>query len=241
MPNVLADLKPWDFVLVVAVSLQATVLAYLYNPKWKAFVLTLPVPYTLAVLAVGRPVDATNVLGLILLLIFMHGVRLLHYDLRVPIVPSIVISSAVYCIIGSALARVVPADSVAFWTAAALTMGIAAIFYRSSSNSSEEGRRSACPVWIKLPIVMGVVLGLVIVKKSLHGFATTFPMVGFVATYEARKCLCTMTGQIPVLMMTIIPLMMVCRLAEHSLGLIASLALGWIVFFAVLYPFTGDL
>jgi hypothetical protein len=203
--------------------------------------LTLPIPFSIAVLAVGRRVDATNVLGLVLLLIFTHGVRLLHYNLRVPIVLSITISAACYCIVGSALARVVPGNSTAFWIAVVFALVLAVIFYRYSVDSEEEGHRSPCPVWIKLPVVASVVIGLVIIKMSLHGFTTVFPMVGVIAAYEARKCLRTISRQIPVVMITMIPLMVVCRLAQPTLGPILALAIGWVVFLAALYPFTGDI
>ena len=99
---------PWDLLLIAAVSVQATVLAYLYHPRWKALVLTLPIPFTMASLALGRPIDATNILGLGLLLLFTHGVRVLHQRLRLPIVAAIVLSALAYCVAGWALAGVPP-------------------------------------------------------------------------------------------------------------------------------------
>ena len=83
----------WDLVLVVVVSIQATILAYLHHPLWKGFMLLLPMPFTVAFLALGRPVDATNILGLVTLLIYTHGVRLLHDQMGVPIVPAIVLAA----------------------------------------------------------------------------------------------------------------------------------------------------
>ena len=78
MHSFVVSLNPWDLLLVIVISVQATVLAYLQQPRWKAFMLSLPVPFTLMVLAAGRPIDVTNVLGLFLLLLFTHGVRWLH-------------------------------------------------------------------------------------------------------------------------------------------------------------------
>jgi hypothetical protein len=69
----------WDIALLALVSSQATLLAYLSHPKWKAIILTLPIPFTLAALAVGLPVSTTHVVALNLLLAFTHGVRWLHY------------------------------------------------------------------------------------------------------------------------------------------------------------------
>ena len=77
----------WDMLLVVAVSLQATALAYVPHPRWKAFLLTLPVPFTLASLSVGQPLDSTNVVALLLLLAYTYGVYCLHVRCRVPMYP----------------------------------------------------------------------------------------------------------------------------------------------------------
>jgi hypothetical protein len=57
----------WDCLLIAVVSPQVALMAYLHHPRWKAFVLSLPLPFSVASLAVGRPVDATNIIGLILL------------------------------------------------------------------------------------------------------------------------------------------------------------------------------
>ena len=70
MHSLAGSLNPWDLLLVIAISVQATILAYLQQPRWKAFVLSLPVPFTLMVLAAAHPVDVTNALGLFLLLLF---------------------------------------------------------------------------------------------------------------------------------------------------------------------------
>ena len=59
-------------------------------------------------------------------------------------------------------------------------------------------------------------------------------MVGVFAAYEARSSLWTISRQIPVVMLTMTPMMMVCRLTQNSIGLGYSLALGWIVFLIVL-------
>ena len=58
---------PWtlaDLALIVTVTAMGVAVAYLRNPEHKATVLMLPVPFTLAMLAVGRPIDATNVIAI---------------------------------------------------------------------------------------------------------------------------------------------------------------------------------
>ncbi len=63
-------------------------------------------------------------------------------------------------------------------------------------------------------------------------------MVGVVASYEARRCLWTMFRQIPVLMVTVGPMMIACRLLEPRFGLAYGLAGGWVVFVAIFVPLT---
>ena len=229
---------PWDIALIVAVSALATVLAYLYHPRWKALTLNLPVPFTLASLALGKPIGATNVMGAMALLLFAHGVRLLHCKVRVPIVPAIILGDLTYCAIGWAAAAVVKETEAAFWVAAILALALGAGFWIAFPHREEPGHRTPLPVHIKLPIIVGVVAILVLIKNSLRGFFTMFPMVSTVAAYEARKSLWAISRQMPVLLLTMVPMMIVAHLSFQRVGLGRSLALGWVVFLAIFIPLT---
>jgi len=237
MPEALR-FSPWDWALIAVVSVHAAVIAYAYQPKWKALLLSLPVPFTLAALAVGRPVDATNALGLILLLGFVHAVRLLHYNLHLPIVPAIAVSAACYCAAGSAASPLVPATETAFWLAAAAAVAVAAVIYRLTPRKVEPGHRTPLPVWIKLPAVALVIVLIVVIKSYLRGFMTTFPMLAVITAYEARHSLWTICRQISVVAIVLMLLMLACRLGQNHIGLAPSLAVGWGLFLAVMIPYT---
>jgi len=228
----------WDVALIVAASLQATAIAYVHSPKWKALVLTFPIPFTLSSLALGRPVDATNVLGMVPLFLFTHGVRWMHYGWKVPILPAIVASALGYCAVGAAAAPFVPSSPAAFWVAAPAVFALGVAVHLLTRSRTEPGHRSPLPVWIKLPVIAGVILVLVLTKQFLLGFMTMFPMVGVVTAYEARHSLWTICRQIPIVMMVMTPTMVTCRLAQDKLGLGVALALGWCVFLAILIPIT---
>jgi len=230
------SIGPWDFLLIVVVSVQATILAYIFNPKLKAFVLSFPFPFTIASLALGRRVDATNALGLIDLLLFTHGVRILNSRWRVPIVPSIVIAAVSYCIIGWIVAKLVPSGDLVFWSSCLLVVLVGLIAVKKFPYREDAPYRTALPVFIKLPIIMAVVIILVIFKKGLGGFMTVFPMVGVIAVYEGRSMLSSMCRQIPGIMITLVGLMMVARLTYGTLGLAGSLVAGWAAFLLVLKP-----
>jgi len=228
----------WDILLITLVPAQATLLAYLYQPKWKAFLLSLPIPFTLAVLALGRPVDATNALALLLMVGFTHAVRLLYTRTGVPIIPAIVVSALVYCGAGAMLLPVIPTDGGTFWAAAIGAFAVSAVLYRLTPYRAEPGHRTPLPVWIKYPAIFAVILFLVCIKSWLGGFLTMFPMVGTISAYEARHSLWTICRQMPVFSMPMILMLATLRLAQPELGIGPAIILGWIVFVTGLLPLT---
>lgn len=232
---------PWDIALLLAVSIHATVLAYVYDPRWKALLYAVPVPFTLASLALSLPIGTTHVLGLPLVLLYAHGVRWLNTYARMPIFPSIVVSAMTYCIIGTVLTRHVPTDDVSFWLFLSGVFILAVGLYLGIPYKKEQGHRSLMPIAAKLIVVVCVIMGLITAKRYLQGFMTFFPMVGVVAMYEARHSLWTMGRQIPVLMLTMVPMLAVCRLTQERFGLGLALVLGWAAFLVVLVPLTRNM
>jgi len=231
--SLVGSLNLWDLLLVIAISVQATILAYLGQPRWKAFMLSLPIPFTLMVLAAGRPIDVTNVLGLFLLLLFTHGVRLLHYELHLPIIPAIVLSALGYCVLGSLAVPFLPRTDAAFWLAWGFVILLGAYLMLRLPERTEPEYRTQLPVWIKLPVIALVVIFLILIRNTLQGFATVFPMVGVIAAYESRYCLWTIGRQIPVIMVSMGMLMAVVYLAQQQWGLPLALLAGWGVFLLV--------
>ena len=231
----------WDILLLIMVSVMGMALAYLHHPKWKAVMLTLPIPFSLAFLSVGKPMDVTNIAGLLALLAFTHAVRVLHQDWRVPILPAIVIPAAGYCLIGTLLAGILPKTTAAFWVTFALVMGVGLALYLSQLHREEPGHRTPLPIWLKLPLMASVVAFLVIIKLLLQGFMTVFPMVGVIAAYEARKSLWTNCRAIPVIMISMGPMMASIFVTQHWLPPGAALAIGWGVLLSILLPLTREI
>jgi len=218
----------WDLALIGAVSIMVVAIAYVHSPEWKAFILSLPVPFTVAAMAVNKPVDAANVLGLVFLYIFMWSVRVLCYTFRCPIVISIALAACLYCVSGTLLLPLIPETDSAFWIASAGVLLFALGTMYAQSARHEQGHRSALPVYIKVPAVIMIVCFLVLIKQWLQGFITTFPMVALLGSYEARKSLHTMTHRIPAIIIMVLTLMTTSRLAYGVVGLGGSLLLGWI-------------
>jgi len=231
-------LGSWDVALLVVVSAQATVIAYLHRPAWKVLVLSLPLPFTLASLALGRPIGVTHVAGGALLLAFPHAVRLLHVRANVPIVPAISVSAVAYGLAATALVAVLPTGPAAFWTVAAVVVAVAAAAALATRHHEERGHRSPLPVWIKLPIIAGVIFVLIVTKQALRGFMALFPMLTIVTTYEARHSLWSVCRQMPLIILSLASMMVCIRLTQGRLGKGPALAIGWVVYLSILLPLT---
>lgn len=234
----LADIGHWDVALILVVSVHATSLAYIREPRWKAFVYVLPVPFTIATLALGRPLDVTHALGLLSLPVYPYGVRWLHLGLGLPIVAAIATAAGSYGLLGIAVARVVPVTPLSFWLALGAAALVALLLESCLPHRDEPGHRSPLPVPVKFTVVACVIIGIVLAKRQLQGFMTCFPMVGTVAAYEARKSLWTLGRQIPTQMLAIVLLFAVCRLTQGAIGLLPALAAGWCVFLLTFVPLT---
>ncbi|MDD5677236.1 MAG: hypothetical protein PHW60_04490 [Kiritimatiellae bacterium] len=228
----------WDWMLLLSVVLLSSAIAYLYHPKWKALIISLPVPFTMATLAVGQPINAVNVTGAALLIMFFHGVRILHQNRHWPIVPSIAIMTAAYCVFAMALVRVIPTSEAVFWISLCLLLPLVFWIQSLTPHQDEPGYRTPLPLWIKLPIITVVILIILILKKQLQGFMTVFPMVSVIAVYEARHSLRTMCRQLPILMISCTTMFVIIRLAEPLMGLRWAMLPCWIACLLLLTLFT---
>jgi hypothetical protein len=227
---------PWDILLILTVTAMGVVVAYLHHPTWKAAMLSLPLPFTIATVSLRQPVNTTHVTGLVLLFLFTHGVRLLYSRFRVPIAAAIAIPALGYCAAGGLLARILPRTPAAFWTACAGSVLIAAAAWRAMPPRDERGHRSPLPVPVKSLLTIAIVSGLVMIKQILQGFMALFPMVGVLAAYEARHSLWTTCRQISLVMLTMTPMMAACYLVQSRAGLATGLAAGWVVLLILAIP-----
>lgn len=218
----------YELCLIIAVTVMGTCSAYIARPQWKSFILLLPVPFTLATLSVGRPIDATNLAGLLLLLMYAYGVRILHYRFRLPIIPAIALPAGAYCLIATLLAPVLPRGPWAFWSLFVVTDLVGVATYLLLPRPLEPSYRTPLPVWLKAPIIAGIIAFLILIKGYLQGFMTMFPMVGLVTSYEARHSLWTVNRQITICLMTAGPMMAVCYLMQDLMSLHAALGVAWI-------------
>lgn len=238
VPPMSIALSVWDFVLLAVATAMGTAMAYIPSPRWKALVLSLPFPFTVASLSLGAPVGAGHSLGLVVLLVYTHLVRWLHYGLKLPIVAAIAASALTYVGLGIALNRVVPQTPFAFWLFLASALALGLLAAALLAHREEPAHRSPLPVAVKVLTIAAVVAMLVLLKRALGGFMTIFPLVGIVGAYEARKSLRTLGRQISVNMVTLAPMVGLMWVLQQHTGasVAASLAAGWVLLLCLLVP-----
>ena len=229
------DFTIWDGALICIVTIQCLLIAYSESPQWKSLFLSLPLPFTAVVLSVGRPIDASTVVGLFVLLVYTQVVRLLSDRLHVPIGLAIVIGVAFYTVVGWSCAGLVPTGDDAFAVACAVTIPVGFVLQGRYRAEAERPYRTTLPIAIKLPAIFAVVAFLVTIKHTLAGFAPLFPLIAVIGAYETRHSLWTLVRPVFTLMVAIPSMLIVTRLTQTTFGLGGGLALGWIVFLPLLF------
>ena len=228
------DLTGWDGLLIVVVTVQSLAMAYAESPRLKRLFLTLPFPFTVVILSVGRPIDGSNFVSMIVLFAFTQICRLLHARLRIHILPTILIGVVFYAGTGWLLGGIFPTGDRAFWISCTGIIVVGYLLNRMLANVHEIPYRTTLPMKFKLPVLLAISTLLVLIKNGLQGFAGFFPLVSVIAAYETRTTLWTLARPVPVLMMTITPMLIVARLVQPHYGLGIGMASGWVAFLLAL-------
>ena len=184
-----------NIMLLLTVTAMATTIAYLRQPRLKALVYTLPIPFLSARYASGQSIDATHVLGMCSTLVFLWLTFWLHRRLKWPTVLAEAIGIATFCALGILIGLWVPRNDLAFWISLSLVVPLLIVLRVTLKPVYEPGHRTRLPWYVKAPIILAVVLAVVAAKEPLRGFMPTFPFVGMFAVYESRHSLRTLIRQ----------------------------------------------
>ena len=225
----------WDLVLFIVVSVLTLGVAYMPDPRHKALIMSLPLPSTAATLAVGS-IGASNVAGFTLLLLFSWQVWFCCARCRMNIIFSIALAAGVFCLLGKVLFPLIPDTDAGFWSVMVWNMALGGILFAAVPWKREPAYKSPMPFWCKVPLVAGVVMLLIVMKKYMGGFIVAFPMVGVVGTYESRHALWGIARQVPLMMLSLGVLNTLARIALPYTGLCWALAIGWAGYCAVFFP-----
>ena len=233
----------YDWLLVFMVTALGTLSAYLKDPQLKAVTATIPIPCGFAYIAVGLPMNTENAVSGFMCMLYVHIVRILHYKAKVPIVPAIIAGLAFFVCLGTFLHSRIPEGEAYFIGACLFDLIIGIIFFQKQKYKSGVRYKTPLPVYIKAPAIAGVVSGLMLIKRLMGGFCTSFPMMNSIVSYESRFSLGDQCRQLPLFLIAGPFMFVTMRYVEIGFGLNHWLVLliGYIVFALIYWPLNKEL
>ncbi|MEU9742114.1 hypothetical protein AB0E12_23305 [Micromonospora chersina] len=179
----------WSAVLLVTAVVWAV--SVLRSVRLRAFVYSLPLPMTLALVTTGHPVEGAQLLGVVGLNLFFLTVAVTHRRLRWPILLADLAGVAVYVALSAGVLAVpVPfeaalAGAVALWALAMvlLSRGPAT----APPPQPADARRDGLAAPVKLMVIFAGALLTGLLGGLLRGMVVTFPYSGVLVAVEARR------------------------------------------------------
>jgi len=170
-------------------------------------------------------------------------VRIMHYKVKIPIIPSIVIGLACFVALGTFLMPIVPDTEAMFLGACAFDFTVGVILFQKQKYKSGVRYKTPLPVYIKAPAIAGVVAGLMVIKRLMGGFCTSFPMMNSIVSYESRFSLGDQCRQLPLFLIAGPFMFIEMRYLEIYLHLNHWIVLlcGYILFAFIYWPLNKEL
>ena len=217
----------YDWLLIFMVTALGTLSAYLKDPQLKAVTATIPIPCGFAYIAVGLPMNTENA----------------DYKVKVPIVASIIAGLAFFVALGTFLHSRIPQGEAYFIGACIFDFIIGVIFFQKQKYKSGVRYKTPLPIYIKAPAIAGVVSGLMLIKRLMGGFCTSFPMMNSIVSYESRFSLGDQCRQLPLFLIAGPFMFITMRYVEIGFGLNhwIVLLIGYVVFATIYWPLNKEL
>ena len=137
----------------------------------------------------------------------------------------------------------IPDTEASFLGVCAFDFIVGIIMFQKQSYKSGVRYKTPLPIYIKAPAIAGVVSGLMLIKRLMGGFCTSFPMMNSIVSYESRYSLGDQCRQLPLFLIAG-PLMFIeMRYLEIGLGLNHWIVLlcGYILFATIYWPLNKEL
>ena len=233
----------YDYLLIFVVTALGTFSAYLHDPQLKAVTATVPIPFGFAYIAIGLPIGAANAGGALLCLLYVHVVRILTYKAHLPIILSIAVGIFIFVILGAFLLPLCPEGEGFFFFVCAINFVLGLILFQTQTYEPGKHYKTPLPVYIKAPVVALVITGLMMVKKIMGGFATSFPMMNSVVSYESRHSLGDQCRQLPLFLIAA-PVMWISMRYAETIGKLNHwlvLAIGVTLYMIIFWPLNQEL
>ncbi|HZN18328.1 MAG TPA: hypothetical protein VFB84_09115 [Micromonosporaceae bacterium] len=179
------------------VTLVVWSISLIRSVRLRALIYSFPLPITLVLLTTGLAVDAQQLVGVVLLNVFIAAVAWAHHGRRWPILLADLAGVIVYVTGSWALLRAgdlpfipVLASTFALWTLAVILTRRARISpARATGHPPADNRpgRNGLRMPAKLLVLAAGALLMVWLSQQLHGMVVTFPYSGVLVVVEARK------------------------------------------------------
>lgn len=233
----------YDWLLVFMVTALGTLSAYLKDPQLKAVTATIPIPFGFAYIAVGLPIGAANAISGFMCMLYANIVRVLHYRVKIPIVPAIIIGLACFVAMGTFLMPRLPDGEAFFIGVCAFDFVVGVVMFQKQKYKSGVRYKTPLPIYIKAPAIACVVSGLMIIKRLMGGFCTSFPMMNSIVSYESRYSLGDQCRQLPLFLIAGPFMFLEMHFIETRLGWNHWLVLlsGYILFSLIYVPLNNEL
>lgn len=172
--------------LLTAVLVTAVVWAVgmIRSLRWKALAYSLPLPITLILLSSGMRVDASQIVGVVLLNVFFYTVAA-AFRLGLPIWAADLVGIGVY--IGLSWSTVA-LGALPFWPVLAGAAVIWAAFLPFRPPATTTPPATGNPL-LRLGVLFAVTLSVVALAGALRGLVVTFPYSGVLVAVEVRRFL----------------------------------------------------
>ena len=120
-------------------------------------------------------------------------------------------------------------------------MGI--VLFQTQSYKSGVRYKTPLPIYIKAPAIASVVGGLMLIKRLMGGFCTSFPMMNSIVSYESRYSLGDQCRQLPLFLIAGPFMFVEMHFIETRLGWNHWIVLlcGYVLFAAIYWPLNKEL
>lgn len=202
-----------------------TAMAYIRSPRAKAFVYSMPVPFSCAYVATRLPINATHLTGLLLVMGYNWLVYVLRAKAGIPLLLAIALSGGAYFGGAMALRPLAHSSLVPVALVILATWAAAMFFYR---GRREPEHRSRTAWYLKAPLIFAIAMGVYNATGLLAGGVGMFPYAGVFASYEMRHSLRTLAGQFTLNALGLLGCLLTIWATEGRLSQPLPLLLGWV-------------
>ncbi|MDA8126795.1 MAG: hypothetical protein M0009_16620 [Deltaproteobacteria bacterium] len=223
-----------DLALALSVTFLSVGTAYLPSPRAKSICFSIPLPFSTAFLSIRQPVDATASIGFLTISAFVWIAWFLYTKKAWSILLAELVALTFYCSVSTVVPFFVPhsgtVETFAFWISWGIMLPLCLAMIVWLPPKQESHHKSPLPVPVKTLLIFLIVFAVVFAKSHIRGFMTAFPYVTCFAVYEGRHSLYTLARRMPTLLLSLMPVFLICRWLPEHIGYFGALAVSWAVY-----------